>query len=218
MSSDKPKPDESFLTRWSRRKRSEEKPAEEQDDLTKRGTATKVEDDQNLVNEDLSDLPNIEDLLPTSDVAAFLRKGVPEELKRQALRRAWSLDPNIRDFVEVAENQYDWNTPGGVPGFGELPAGLDLKALLAQATGALQSEHKSLNYEAASSSAGAPRAAMEPVAAVHGVESQPGQIATDPPIVEMRSEAPAKATADTARNHSRTQPAKRRRHGGALPT
>ena len=84
---------------------------------------------------DPATLPKVEDLTATSDITAFLRKGVPEELKRLALRRVWTLDPQIRDFIEVAENQYDWNAADGVPGFGALPEGTDLQALLAQATG-----------------------------------------------------------------------------------
>ena len=80
-------------------------------------------------------LPSVEDLKPDSDITAFLDKRVPEELRRMAMRRMWTLDPAIRDFIEMAENQYDWNDPNGVPGFGPLPAGTDMEALLAQATG-----------------------------------------------------------------------------------
>ena len=75
---------------------------------------------------DPATLPKIDDLTPESDIAAFLREGVPAEIKRLALRRMWSLDPQIRDFIEVAENQYDWNAVDGVPGFGALPAAASL--------------------------------------------------------------------------------------------
>jgi hypothetical protein len=30
------------------------------------------------------------------------------------------VDPKIRDFIEVAENQWDFTTPGSIPGFGEV--------------------------------------------------------------------------------------------------
>jgi hypothetical protein len=43
-------------------------------------------------------------------------------LTRAALRRVWASDPAIRDFIGIAENQWDFNDPNGIPGFGPLPA------------------------------------------------------------------------------------------------
>src|SRR3546814_4496941 len=40
-------------------------------------------------------LPSLEDLTAESDLTAFLREGVPESLKKAALRKMWSLDPAI---------------------------------------------------------------------------------------------------------------------------
>jgi hypothetical protein len=65
-------------------------------------------------------LPPIDSITATSDVRAFLAPGVPEELTRAALRRAWVIDPTIRDFVGLAENQWDFTKPDAVPGFGSL--------------------------------------------------------------------------------------------------
>ena len=136
---------ESFLTRWSRRKRSGEPDADAKATADLPANAGDAKPEATAEPPfDLTKLPRIEDLTPTSDIAQFLQKGVPEELKRLALRRAWSLDPAIRDFVEVAENQYNWNVAGGAPGFGELDAGTDLKALLLQATGQLPEPRKTL--------------------------------------------------------------------------
>ena len=45
-----------------------------------------------------------------TDIRAFLQKGVPAQLTRAALRRAWVADPNIRNFREIAENQWDFAT------------------------------------------------------------------------------------------------------------
>lgn len=67
-------------------------------------------------------LPAIDDLTADSDITGFLRHGVPEALKRAALRRAWSLDPAIRDFVGPAEYAWDYNAPGSMAGFGPAPA------------------------------------------------------------------------------------------------
>ena len=46
---------------------------------------------------------------------------MPAELTRAALRRAWVSDPAIRDFIGIAENQWDFNDPEAIPGFVSLP-------------------------------------------------------------------------------------------------
>ena len=69
---------------------------------------------------DLSSLPPIESITGGTDITAFLRKGIPPELSRAALRRAWAADPSIRDFVGLAENAWDFNDPDAMPGFGPL--------------------------------------------------------------------------------------------------
>ena len=66
---------------------------------------------------DPATLPPIESITATSDIRAFLAPGVPEELTRAALRRVWVTDPMIRDFVGIAENQWDFTKPDSVPGF-----------------------------------------------------------------------------------------------------
>jgi hypothetical protein len=65
-------------------------------------------------------LPSIHTITADSDIVAFLQSGVPAELTRAALRRAWTSDPAIRDFVGIAENQWNFNDPNGIPGFGPL--------------------------------------------------------------------------------------------------
>ena len=45
-----------------------------------------------------------------------------EELTRAALRSAWTADPAIRDFVGIAESQWDFNGEGTIRGFGSLEA------------------------------------------------------------------------------------------------
>ena len=81
-------------------------------------------------------LPVLDDITPEGNIAAFLEKHIPADLHKLALRKAWTSDPLISAFVEMAENQYDWNTPGGCPGYGPLDPAWDLEQLLAQATGA----------------------------------------------------------------------------------
>jgi len=71
---------------------------------------------------DLASLPPIDSIGANTDIAAFLRPGVPMELTRAALRRAWTSDPAIRDFVGLVENGWDFNNPDAVSGFGAISA------------------------------------------------------------------------------------------------
>ncbi|HEX5957887.1 MAG TPA: DUF3306 domain-containing protein [Hyphomicrobiaceae bacterium] len=84
---------------------------------------------------DPATLPPIDSIVADSDIRAFLQKGVPAELATAALRRAWTTDPAIRDFIGIAENQWDFTDPTAIPGFGPIGTGSDLRQLVAQAVG-----------------------------------------------------------------------------------
>jgi hypothetical protein len=83
---------------------------------------------------DLASLPPIESIGAGSDVRAFLTPGVPADLARAALRRAWSAEPAIRDFIGLSENSWDFTAPDGVPGFGSV-TGEEVRRLLRQVLG-----------------------------------------------------------------------------------
>jgi hypothetical protein len=130
--------DKGFLARWSQRKREakqpEEKPAAPATERVESAPAPETE--EAAPEFDLSSLPKLEELTGTSDITAFLRKGVPEHLRNAALRKSWALDPAIRNYVSPAlEYAYDWNAPGGVPGGGELGTGIDVARMVAQIMG-----------------------------------------------------------------------------------
>jgi len=117
--------DENFLARWSRRKRGVVAPGrdhpapkmtEDRAPSTIAGASDPAQDTGPLV--DLASLPPIESLAAGSDIRAFLAPGVPVDLARAALRRAWSADPAVRDFIGLSENSWDFSAPRGVPGFG----------------------------------------------------------------------------------------------------
>ena len=82
-------------------------------------------------------MPPIDSITAGSDIKAFLQAGVPQDLTRAALRRAWTADPAIRDFIGLAENQWDFTDPTAMPGFGPLEATDDLRQLVSQAMGRL---------------------------------------------------------------------------------
>jgi hypothetical protein len=123
-----------FLSRWSRRKldarRPDETPRPEANvDPVPEFPADEVEAE--LSPEEIAALPKIEEITPETDMTVFLRKGVPELLRRAALRRLWSVDPAIRDYVgDARDYAYDWNVPGGVPGNGPLLPTDDVEAML----------------------------------------------------------------------------------------
>jgi hypothetical protein len=83
---------------------------------------------------DLATLPPIESIGAGSNIGVFLQAGVPTEMTRAALRRAWATDPTIRDFVGLAENAWDFTAPDAMPGFGPLSTA-DASRAMAQLTG-----------------------------------------------------------------------------------
>jgi hypothetical protein len=144
---------ENFLERWSRRKREAEtaaraekqapqdtlqaaQPVAVRGDAPAGATSTKAAVRPSSQPEfDLASLPSLDSITAATDIRAFLAPGVPAELARAALRRAWAADPAIRDFVGLQEYAWDFTDPNGVLGFGELPPGYDVKGLIARVVG-----------------------------------------------------------------------------------
>ncbi|TDH59988.1 DUF3306 domain-containing protein [Dankookia rubra] len=127
---------EGFLGRWSRRKR--EATVTPAPAAAPPAAAAPAEA---LPEFDPASLPPIESLTADSDITAFLRPQVPAALRSAALRRAWTLDPAIRDYVGPADYAWDYNAADGMAGF-SLELGGDVKRLLAQAIGLVEEEEK----------------------------------------------------------------------------
>jgi hypothetical protein len=114
-----------FLARWSRRKRHADidknthSKSERSSDIVSEASTAPAQDKTGLAFDDAS-LPTLESIGAESDIRAFLEAGVPGDLVRAALRRAWSSDPAIRDFVGLSENSGDFNAPGSMAGFGTI--------------------------------------------------------------------------------------------------
>jgi hypothetical protein len=142
---------ENFIARWSRRKR---KAAEDAEPTQSSGTADAVPEgaqpnedqreaprarggasDRPESAPDPTKLPPIETITAESDIRAFLAPGVPPELTRAALRRAWAADPKIRDFVGLADYDWDFNAPGAMTGFGSLEMTDELRQQIARMVG-----------------------------------------------------------------------------------
>jgi len=209
--------DEGFLARWSRLKRGEpavqkapdrvDAPAPATPSGTEPPAAVAAADEPTIKPEDL---PNIDELTAESDFKAFLQKGVPEELRRLALRKLWTADPAIRDFIEVAENQYDFNA-GHVPGFGALAPDVDIGKLLAQATGATPAPAPAEPGEQARQDAAVADASSQPPMG----DATADRTAPPPPHDDFVTDG-AQKVAELPVEQAPERPS-RRRHGGALP-
>ena len=128
--------DKSFLARWSQRKHEAKQPDRDAPTANSDVPSGPVAESDVAQEFDLSSLPKLEDMTATTDITAFLRKGVPEHLRNAALRKSWALDPAIRNYVNPAlDYAYDWNTPGGVPGSSEIGSGMDVARLVSQIMG-----------------------------------------------------------------------------------
>src|SRR5262245_54933275 len=103
---------ENFISRWSRRKRQTADETAQPDDTiadhaenapasseNAKLTSPEVGPATPSAEFDVSSLPPLESIEAGTDISAFMRKGVPAALRHAALRRAWSADPAIRDFV-----------------------------------------------------------------------------------------------------------------------
>ena len=212
--------DDGFLGRWSRLKRDAAKPepapepGPEAGPEAGLGSAVPPADSlppepAPLSDEDLAALPKIEDLAEGSDIRAFLRAGVPRQLRNAAMRRMWMLTPAIRDYRDPAvDYAWDWNTPGGVPGDGVAPtaerAAEMLRDLFAP-RGEVASERPAPDARDTEDAA--------PVlsAASNGTGSAPSP---DEGEVAAHKEAEAAHVEDT---EAAPDPIPRRRHGSALP-
>ena len=225
---DDPQRGDGFLGRWIRRKaEAREQPEAAQakpegvvgdapDAAESTGQETAVASEEPAF--DLAKLPTLEEIDAQTSLTDFMRKEVPAALRNAALRRAWALDPAIRDYVNPArEYAYDWNVPGGVPGNGPIEAGYDALKQVAKTLWSAP-EHDTLGVDKATEERGpladeAVEVASEPRESVRisnfknieqaSVDNNQNQI-TEPVskagFVENSSPGPQK-----------------RRHGGAAP-
>lgn len=231
--------EETFIARWSRRKREADSssdagpkvPAEREPTPpgatdqagSPAATATQAREEPAAPPVDPASLPPLESITSGTDVQAFLRSGVPAELAKAALRRAWAADPAIRDFIEVAENQWDFTNPSSIPGFGPLTESDDVGKLVSQALGRF-------GEEPTASPQGEPKAGLAPPADPQSVrttavrqEHPPHKVAVaDAAGAEEQGPQDPDKRAATAVQHEAPQDNRgpmpnRRSHGGALP-
>jgi len=212
--------DEEFLKRWSRRKqeaKQEPSKAAEQAPSSPGQTAAAPETAE-VASEpeiDLSKLPTIDSITATTDITEFLRKGIPAELSRAALRRAWAADPAIRDFVGLAENAWDFTDPNAIPGFGALQGTPEqIGAMVERVIGSVRNAAEKL--------AELPENGQERAKAdqerVSETESLPDEAKSATRRSDLSDEPVAAAQPEASDEKGGVMPARRRTHGGALPS
>lgn len=236
---------ENFVARWSRLKRDttkEKMKADAGQPDPKPGDADAIVGEQGAEGAppaadgpvkapfDPASLPPIESITAASDIRAFLQSGVPVELTKAALRRAWTTDPAIRDFIGIAENQWDFTDPTAMPGFGPLEATDDVRDLVAQAMGKLSEPEPSVEEGFDAARNAAPRPGATPASSV---SQPPSNTQTPPQVSGMPDENEIGGDAVISVEHQSTLvtvapqhtderaeialPASRRPHGQALP-
>lgn len=203
--------EEEFLARWSRRKheaRTSTTPPESAGpgDAPATSSSPTAKDGEF----DLSSLPSLDSITAATDITAFLHKGIPQELTRAALRRAWAADPAIRDFVGLAENAWDFNDPNAMPGFGPLDcSSAELAALVDRIVGGVRKAAESLPDTAVEAENSA-----EPPQQLLQAETPTVAEMVDQPAVTSSAVVAAQPVKTT---ESERDSARRRTHGGALP-
>jgi uncharacterized protein DUF3306 len=224
---------EDFLTRWSRRKRDATETEQTNSAPGERDTIAEAAIPESAKSLeaiepppeppfDLKNLPSIESITAVTDIRPFLAPGVPADIARAALRRAWSSDPRIRDFVGLADYDWDYHTPGSAAGFGPLEMTHELRRMVARIMGDIVDTDT-------------PDKAREPATGAECVEeTRPPRAEPDPPGAPGERMQPAEfhsnqgsataldMTASAASQHAtpqdRVRPlAERRGQGTALP-
>jgi hypothetical protein len=247
---------ENFLERWSRRKTEAQREAEaagspapadappRSEDIAKpepavtdaRHTEPSRPAPTALKAEfDLASLPSLDSITAATDIRPFLSAGVPQELARAALRRAWSADPSVRDFIGLAENQWDFTDPASVPGFGGMAPGTDVKKMIAEIFGEIgrvteQAGGSDQLPSAPQTTAATPELRGPPTAPPSGASLLTNKAEVQPVRLSAAAAAPGEASeasivqcnkdAATQQEPSASPPEstpRRRQHGSALP-
>jgi hypothetical protein len=233
---------ESFLARWSRLKQESGEPAQSEpaqpasEQTTGAARPPGKEDTGESAQQTASSeraafdpacLPSLESIARGSDIREFLQPGVPADLLRAALRAAWVADPAIRDFVGIADSQWDFNDPTAMPGFGPLEATASGRSFTEQtvarinmAPGAI-AEASALATRLPPDHSVLPREGqVDKVWLSSGmVDEPPPGVATDLPAMERSVSERRDGMSDVGQEPTaeiQQRPAERR-HGSALP-
>jgi hypothetical protein len=229
---------ENFVSRWSRLKHESESQRKRQTELrepaapSSTAVTSSANEDEAAGPEtpatpifDPTGLPSLESITARTDISLFLRSGVPAELTMAALRRAWVSDPVIRDFIGIAENQWDFTNPATIPGFGPLQETGDKPSLIAQTVPTLDRSLDEFSARLSDSDAAAEKtrsvtdgSRRDEIGDTVGEEAASASRAVDSGTSDAAPENDRVAAA--VQNNlfpGSTTPRRRHAHGGALP-
>lgn len=153
--------EEGFLNRWSRRKQEAAKEHVGENEKVEQQPVS-LDQPENPAQPpeeafDISKLPPVDSITAATDIRSFLAKGVPAALTQAALRRAWSADPAIREYIGLSEYSWDFNAPGQF-GFGELDPSLNVQEMVADMFGQLKKAAASVDEAIGDADSAAPKA------------------------------------------------------------
>lgn len=212
--------DEEFLKRWSRRKQQaredkEDKSAEHAPlPAEAAATAPAVPPEPEI---DIAKLPPLDSITAATDITEFLRKGIPAELSRAALRRAWAADPAIRDFVGLAENAWDFTDPNAMPGFGALQGTPEqIGAMVERVMGGARESAKKIAGELSGREQEQEKPAEDP--GIPAIEPSSDALAVAMQQADESEEPVAATQPEASDEEGDVMPVRRRTHGGALPS
>ena len=171
---------------------------------------------------DPASLPPIDSIAAGTDIRAFLQSGVPAALARAALRRAWVSEPGIRDFIGIAENQWDFTDPTAIPGFGPLLETDAMPRLVAQALGTFDESSVAFEDTTVSAEEALPATHVSQCGTVDTVVQQTGHAVTVGAGNAAIHGSAQTSKADMAARDGNAPAASRRQHrrrphGSALP-
>jgi len=118
---------EGFFSAWSRRKRAAAQ-AEIADDTPLPADVEAARSEQHdaapdpepvISEEELAALPSLDEITGQTDLQPFMKRGVPEPLRKAAMRKVWLSNTLIAGHDDPAvDYAWDWNAAEGVPGAG----------------------------------------------------------------------------------------------------
>jgi cell division septation protein DedD len=183
-----------FLGRWSRRKlggASDEPVPEAPEPEIAKSTVTEADSEDQGDPEVIAQLPDIDSMDDSSDFTIFLQAGVPEAMRRRALRKLWRVNPVLANLDGLNDYDEDYTQLHTV--------GRSVKTLFKIGKGFVEDDSEA-------SAAAAPPKTAEPVPESPAADEPETPVAAVPPAAEHTPE-PAKP--DTAPRNT----ARRRRWG-----
>jgi hypothetical protein len=218
-----------FLSRWARRKR--EAGLAEQTPPVEAASDSLAADDISTDAPELP-LPSLDDIAPGADLSMFFQKHVPEALRKAALRKLWVTDPAIRDFIEMADYQWDFNNPDSIPGWSSSIGDFDVGKLVGRILGSDGADERdTLPLSGAATESDRAAGTAEPIDGDDAiVTAEPaaeiGEL-THSDVISETSRTAANIEETTTDGHgdaadsdseSYSYVPVRKRHGGALPS